>query len=62
MDALGLTNVVVIEEELRLLREHRLAVLGITVRGATRGTNDLLRWDTVNMLRVDADEVLTAAG
>src|SRR5271165_4411548 len=62
VDALRLAGVVVVEQELGLLGQERLAVLFVAILRAPGGANHLLGRDPVHPLGVDAHEVLAAAG
>ena len=54
-------GVVVVEEELRVFDQERLAVLLIAIGCATSSADHLLGRDAVGLLRIDADEVLPTA-
>jgi hypothetical protein len=62
MDAFGLAGIVVVDEQLWLLGKNWFAIIGVTVLNTTRGADDLLRWNPVDLLRVRAHEVLASAG
>ena len=62
VDSLGLPGVVVVEEQLRLLGQERLAVLAVAVLRSQRRPYDLLGRDAVDLLRVHPNEVLPSAG
>src|SRR6266511_652989 len=57
-----LAGVVVVQDELRLLGQERLAVLAVAVFRSTRCADHLLGRDAVDLVGIDAHEVLTAAG
>src|SRR4029450_6654197 len=58
----GLAGVVVVQDELRLLGQERLAVLGVAVCRSAGGADHLLGRDAVDPLAVHAHEVLAPAG
>ena len=62
MNALGLAGLVVVEEQLRLLGQERLAVLVVAEFRSAHGADHLLGRDAIDPLRIDADEILAAAG
>ncbi len=62
MDALGLAGVVVVEQQLGLLGQERLAVLVVAVLRAASAADHLLGRNAVDLFGVDAHEVLAAAG
>jgi hypothetical protein len=62
VNALGLTRIVVVQQQLWLLGENRLAALVIAVFCRSRAAHDLLGRDAIDPVRVDADKVLAAAG
>ena len=61
MNAFGLPGVVVVQEQLWLLRQERFAVLAVAVLCASRTADYLLGRYTVGRFRVHAHEVLPAA-
>src|SRR5262249_14382073 len=62
MNALGLARLVIVQEQFRLLREERLAVLVIAKLRAARGSDDLFGRHPVHLLAVNTNEILAAAG
>ena len=61
MNALGLAGVVVVEQEFRLLDEDR-PLRAILITDGAGAADHLLGRNAVDALRIDADEILAAAG
>ena len=61
-DPLGLAGIIVVEQELWLLGQERPAGLVVAEPGPERAADHLLRRNSVDALRIDAHEVLPAAG
>src|ERR1700744_3363721 len=61
MNALRFPGSVVIQHELGFTDEDRLAILAIIISDRKRRPDHLLRWDAVDLLRIQAHKILTEA-
>jgi hypothetical protein len=61
MNAFRLAGLVVVQQQLRLLGQERLAVLVLSELRAAHRADDLLRSDAVDPLRIDAHKILATA-
>ncbi len=62
VNALGLAGIVVVQEQLGLLGQERLAVLVVAEFRAADRADHLLGRNAIDLLRIDAHKILTAAG